>query len=328
MAKAVYVDQHVLPHDFSAEQSIYEENGVEFTETQVESLADFAEKCKDADVIITCHTPVGRDVIEALPNLKMVVRTGVGFEQVDMAAATEHGVAVCNIPHFCMQELALQTVGHILNAVRRIGYENRLVHEGQWGLTAKGYPFARLSAMTLGLIGFGNAARTVAGYMKSFGCRIMACDPYLADEVFANAGVCRGTFEEVLQHADIISVHVPYSEATHHLMNKDTFSLMKDGSYFINTSRGGVVDQDALCDALESGKIRAAGLDVLEEEPPTEKTARILQYDNVFITAHTGAQSPEAMADLFIQVAQTAVAGALGKIPDNTLNKKELAARK
>ena len=326
--KVVYVDKELYPRDISDEQKRFAEHGVEYIDTQVKGDEDFIEKCKDADAITICYADVNANVLAHLPKTKIIVRTGVGYDMIDVNAATENNIVVCNVPHYCSEEVATQAVGHILNLVRRIGYENRLVHEGKWTVQRQGFPYARLSVQTVGLIGFGAIGRTVAGYMKAFGCKVMAYDPFLPYSVFENAGVIRGTLEEVCREATIFSVHVPYSKDTHHLLGKEQFDMMKDGVYIVNTSRGGLIDQAALCDALDSGKVRAAGLDVLEEEPPEEATKKILDYENVFISPHSGAQGPEAQADLFKQVVDTVLEGLDGSIPKTAVNGKAIAAKR
>ncbi len=330
MKKCVHVDSQFYPHDRTAEIETLKEHGIELVMAKIQKGDDegFIKACEGADAVIVCYADANRNVLSHLPDLKIVVRTGVGFENVDVDAATDYNIAACNIPHFCTQEVAVTACTHILNCVRRVSYENKLVHEGGWMVSTEGYPYVRLSTQKLGLVGFGKIARTVASYMAGFGLPIMAYDPYLPDEVFAQAGVKRVSLDELCAQADIISVHVPHSDATHHMIGKEQFALMHDGVYIVNTSRGGLIDQQALCDALDSGKVRAAGLDVLEEEPPTEATAKILSYENVCITPHRAAQSPESWIDMVDQVIESVIIGIDGTLPANALNRKALAQKR
>ena len=330
MKKCVHVDSQYFLHDRSAETERLARHGIELVTAEIEKddADGFVEACKDADAVITCYAEANENVFSRLPNLKIVVRTGVGYDNVDVDAATKYNIAACNIPHFCTQEVAVSACTHILNCVRRLTYENTLVHNGEWMIGSKGYPYVRLSTQKLGLVGFGKIAKMVASYMKGFGVEIMAYDPYLPDAVFEENGVRRVLLEELCAQADIISIHVPDSAKTHHLIGKEQFALMRDGVYIVNTARGGLIDQAALCDALDSGKVRAAGLDVLEEEPPTEATAKILTYENVFITPHRASQSPQSWEDLLTQMLDTVIEGIDGTIPETALNRKELATKR
>ena len=326
--KVIYVDAERFPRGLSYEKELFGANGIEFEALQASTEDELIEKCKDADGVIDCFEVFSRRVFENLPNLKVIVRTGVGYDALDIDAATDCNVAACCVPHYCSEEVALSTMAHILNCLRRVAYENRYVHEGKWQIPMDKYPFARFSKTVVGLVGFGNIARMTAKYLSGFDCRVIAYDPYLPDEVFENAGVERVTLDELIERADTISLHVPENRETHHMLNAQRFAQMKDGVTIVNCSRGPLVETEALCDALESGKVRCAGLDVLEHEPPTEAEARLLSFDNVFITPHHGAQSREAMEDLFKQSADIVLDGLHGNIPKTAVNKKALEEKR
>lgn len=327
MRKAVLVDQKFFQHDMKYERETLAAHNIELIVTQVSNDEEYIAACEDADAVLIAYADTNRNVISHLKNCKALIRYGVGFEVIDVDAATEYGIAACNIPHYCSEEVAVHACALMLDSVRRITLDDRQVKQGNW-FNKTGYPYNRLSKMTLGILGFGNIARKVAQYMKGFGCSIMAYDPYLSDQVFAEMGVERASKEDICRKADIISVHIPHNKETHHTLDKAEFDMMKQGVFIVNTSRGGLINQEAMCDALDSGKIRAAGLDVVENEPVTDPTARILQYDNVTITPHRGAQSTEAGIDLIVQVINTAITAIEGQIPDNALNKKALLAKR
>ena len=325
MKKVVMVDRKHFASDGSYERSRLAPYGIEYVITQVEDDEDFIAQCRDADAVIVCYAPANRHVVSNLPNTKLVARTGVGFEVIDVDACTDNGIIATNIPHFCAEEVAETTIGHVLNIVRKIAYENERVKKGDWFCQWRDYPYTRLSTQKIGMVGFGNIARKTAGIFKAFGCSVMAYDPYLPDSVFTDNGVERAELAEVCAKADIITIHVPHNPSTHHLIGAEQFAMMKDGVIVVNTARGGLVDTEALFAALDSGKLRAYGTDVLEEEPPKEATKKILTYDNVFITPHSGAQSPSASEELIRQLMDTVITVvAEGKMPDNALNKKAL----
>lgn len=326
MKKAVLVDKKFFQHDMKYERETLAAHDIELVVTQVENDDEYIAACKDADAVLIAFADTNRNVISHLNNCKALIRYGVGYEVIDVDAATDYNIAACNIPHYCSEEVAVHACALILDSVRRITVDDRHVKAGDWFVKA-GYSYSRLSRMTVGILGFGNIARKVASYLKGFGCRIMAYDPYLPDSVFEQAGVERGSKEDICRAADIITVHIPHNKETHHTVDKAEFEMMKNGVIIINTSRGGLINQEALCDALDSGKVRAAGLDVLEGEPITDPNARIFQYENVTITPHRGAQSIEAGIDLIVQVIQTAITAIEGTIPENAINRKALLAK-
>ena len=326
MKKAVLVDKDFFFHDMKFERETLAAHGIEFVTTQVHNDEEYIEACKDADAVMIAYADTNRNVISHLENCKVLVRYGVGFEVIDVEAATDYGIAACNIPHYCSEEVAVHACAHILNAVRQLAVDDREVKAGKWKFSPA-YEYRRLSALTIGVLGFGNIARKVAQYLKGFGCKIMAYDPYLPDSVFEDAGVIRGSKEDVCKAADIITVHIPHNKETHHTLDKAEFDIMKNGVIIVNTARGGLINQEALCDAIDAGIVKAAGLDVCEGEPIEDPNARINQYKNVTITPHRGAQSREAGVDLIVQVIQTVITACEGTVPENALNKKALAAK-
>ena len=320
--KVVIVDGY--HQDYSREIELYRQNGVELVAEHVGSDEECIEKCKDADGLIVMMRKIGRNVIEKLDHCKMMIRHGVGFDNFDVEAATEKGIAVCNVPRASTEEVATQAVALALDCVRQITYNDRLSRAGKQG-DQVGLNVRRLSGQTFGLCGFGGIARAVAVRMRGFGCKIIAYDPYVDDAVFAEMGVERVTMEQLCRRADILSVHIPMSDATYHTIAKPQFDMMKKGVIFVNTARGGVVSQSDLCDALDAGIVKAAGLDVLETEPiikyPNE---RILGYEQVVITPHCGGAGLEANMDMRACVFETPLKILRGEAVDNIVNKQAL----
>jgi D-3-phosphoglycerate dehydrogenase / 2-oxoglutarate reductase len=210
-----------------------------------------------------------------------------------------------------------------LNCLRKISFYDRQIRQGHWHAGA-GYTLHRFSKYTFGYCGFGNIGRAAAKLAGQLGCRMIAYDPYAKDEVFAEAGVTRVSFDELLAQSDLISIHAPLSKATFHLFSKDQFARMKRGVIIINTSRGGLINQDDLMDALDEGIVAAAGLDVNEHEPLTDLSDRLLTYDTVVITPHSATESVEYFATLQERAARTAVSVLKGELPGNVINREAI----
>lgn len=324
--KAVLVDKSFFFHDMKYERETLAAHGIEFVTTQVHNDEEYIAACEDADVVLICYADTNRNVISHLKNCKALIRYGVGYEVIDVEAATEYGIAACNIPHYCTEEVAVHNMAHILNALRQITADDRVVKSGKWKFSPA-YEYRRLSQLTLGIICFGKISRLLATYMKPLGCNIMAFDPYLDDSVFEQYGVVRATKQEICQQCDIITVQGPLNKETYHTLDKKEFNMMKKGVIIVNTARGGLINSEALCDALDAGIVKAASLDVCEGEPIEDANNRINQYKQVTVTPHRGAQSREAGVDLIIQVIQTAIVACEGTIPENAVNRKELLAK-
>lgn len=276
---------------------------------------------ESAEVLIASTSPVTREFLQKLPQLKGVVRLGIGVDSVDLEAATDLGIVVANVPEFCQEEVAEHALGLIFAVARKISLADRITRQGKWvvGIQESMLPMRRLCGQTLGLVGFGRIARKLAGLARGLGLRVIAADPYV-DRIVAEAGgVPLISLTDLLQQADIISLHVPHTPGTHHLINSDAFALMKHGAILINTSRGPVVDEVALEKALAEGRLFGAGLDVLEHEPP-QIPHPLLEFDNVVVTCHYGSCSLEAYASLRQIVSEQAAQILLGEFPRHLVN--------
>jgi len=254
---------------------------------------ELIEKIKDVDVLIVrSATKVTREIIEAGSNLKMIIRAGVGLDNIDLKFAKERGIDVRNTPISSSISVAEMTIGLMLSASRWISRGDRTLKEGHW--EKKKLRGFELYGKTLGIIGFGNIGVEVAKRARCFGMRVLGFD------------IARGRFEgqewaeyrdldSLLGESDYISIHLPLDEKTHHMISFEEFEKMKDGVILVNTSRGGIVDEKALYENLKSGKLRAVALDVFEVEPPFDELRRkILAMDNVVATPHIGASTVEA----------------------------------
>lgn len=252
---------------------------------------------KDADAIICQFADFSRNVIARLEKCQIIARYAIGVDIIDVKAAKERGIVVANVPDYCIEEVSDSAIAHMLNCVRKVSLANSLLRRGEWDYP-KIKPIHRFAEATIGLIAFGNIAKRVAEKLRPFNVTLLAFDPYLKN-MGSYDWVTLVSLEELLSRADIISIHAPITKETQHLLNKEKFDLMKAGVILVNTSRGGLIDESALLEALESGKVAMAGLDVLDTPDPEYAASALLQYtDRVIVTPHTGWYSEESIVEL------------------------------
>ncbi len=302
------------------EKLIYGAGG-SFRYGKASNTADRVAMAQSAEVLIASTAPMMRDFLRELPQLKGIVRLGIGVDSVDLEAATDLGIVVANVPVFCQDEVAEHALGLLLAVARKIALADQLTRQGKWvvGIQERMLPMRRLSGQTLGLVGFGRIARKLSGMAKAIGLRVIASDPYVAPGTAEADGVQLLPLADLLRQADIVSLHVPLTPETHYLMNSDAFALMKRGAILINTARGPVVNEVALEEALANGRLGGAGLDVLETEPPRIPHP-LLEFDNVVVTCHYASCSFEAYADLRRSVSEQAAQILRGEFPKYLVN--------
>jgi D-3-phosphoglycerate dehydrogenase len=276
----------------------------------------------DADGLLVQFTQITRQVIESLRKCRVISRYGIGVDMIDLEAATEHGIPVCNVPDFCMDEVSTHTIGFLLNLNRHILPHHLHVRSGNWGHPPGGAP-ARLPGQVLGVVGLGNIGRVVARRAKCLGLKVLASDPYLEPEQAGELGVELVELSDLLRQSDYVTLHCPLSAETHHLIGPGQLALMQPSAFLINMARGPIVDQAALYRALVDGIIAGAALDVLEQEPPAPDDP-LLQLDNVLFTPHTSSWSAESIVQLRRDTARNAVDVFLGRTPRSVVNRGEL----
>ncbi len=265
---------------------------------------EIMEKCKDADALLIGYETVTNEVMDALPNLKVIQFIAIGVEGIDLQHAKSKGIAVANVPTYCLNEVADHTLALILSINRRITQFNKSVQEGKWDIRL--HPdMKRLGEATVGLLGFGNIPKTVNKRLQAFDCKVIAYDPFVPKEVGEEHNVELVSLDEVLERADYICCHLPLNKSTEKLINKDLFNKMKDGVVFINTSRGGVVDEEELIKAIDAGKISYAGLDVLADEYPDIENHPLNHRDNVVFTPHVAYYSESSERDLLVMAGRS-----------------------
>jgi D-3-phosphoglycerate dehydrogenase len=265
--------------------------GAEIVEIDKPSEQDFAAAVSDCDALYAKGRPITRRIIDNLARCKVIALGSVGVDSVDVATATARCIPVTNVPDTFIEEVADHAMTLILASFRRLVVQDRLVREGRW---REGRPMLltlpRLMGQTLGFIAFGRVARAVAARARAFGLHMVAYDPYVEELTLSRHGVEPVSLPELLQRADIVSMHAPSTPDAHHLLREEHFRQMKRTALFVNTGRGPTVDEPALIKALQEGWIAGAGLDVLEQEPPAADNP-LLKMDNVILTAHVASAS-------------------------------------
>lgn len=280
--------------------------GVALEELSGHDPDEIAQAGADAAAIFVYHARFDDALIGRLHACQVLARCGVGYDNIDVAAARAQGIEVTYVPEYGINDVAEHALALLLACARRIAASDRAVQRGGWPSFAELGPMRRLADSTLGLVGFGRIARALAVRARGLRLRVVASDPHVDPAVAEPLGVRLCSLDEMLSQAQYLSVHVPLNEDTRHLIGETELGRMRSDCYLINTSRGAVVDQDALMAALDAGKIAGAALDVLDREPPAPDSP-ILHRDNVLITPHSAAYTREALAE----VRRTALSDAL-----------------
>ncbi len=278
-------------------------------------------KAAAADAIITTAARISRRVLENLPNLQVVVRYGVGYDTIDVKAATQNHVLIVNIPDYCFEEVSNHAIALFLACARKLPTLGGLTKQGRWGYAASVVaPMGPIIGQTFGIVGCGNIGRMVARKAKCFGLEIVGCDPYLDSTVARDAGIKLLSLAELMKTSDYVTLHTPLNRETHHLIGEKELRMMKPMAFLVNTSRGPVVDEEALVKALRERWIAGAGLDVMETEPP-EASNPLLTMDNVVVTPHAAYYSDESVVRMRRRVGLEAARVLTGKWPKNLVNK-------
>ncbi len=317
MAKVVVTDYTFESLD--TEREIIEEAGHTLVGAHCQTQQELIDLCRDADIVITQFARVDEAVVEAMENAKAIVRYGIGYDNVAIDAAARRGIPVCNIPDYCIDEVADHTLAFILAATRDVRANNDLIADGKWGLANGVSTMVALSDLTVGIIGLGRIGREVAARLKGFRCHIVGSDPVMTSDAAAELGVELVSQQDLFAQADLITLHCPSLESTKNLINETSLAAMKRGAMLINIGRGDLVDLDALVAALRSGQVKAAGLDVFSVEPlPEDHPIRTMS--NVMLSSHVASVSPGAISHLRRAVVSTALQALAGESLSNVVN--------
>lgn len=316
MNDTVFLTDYAWPDD-SVERAIIESAGLRLVSgpaspEPASSIEALVREHRPAG-ILTCWAQVSAQAIEAAPDLKIVARLGVGLDNIAVEAATARGVPVTNVPDYCVEEVSDHAIGFALAWTRGLVHFDREVRAGRW--VPSDARLRRLASLTCGLIGYGRIGRATARKFAAFGCRVLAHDPFMP----ANAdGVEAASLEDLLAQSDIVVVHAPLTDDTHHLIDRNRIALMKAGGLLINVSRGAIVNTEAVVEALRCGQLSAAALDVIESEPTVPPA--LLHQPGAMLTPHVAFSSDASLLELRRRAAEEVVRVLRGDAPLNPCN--------
>ena len=296
------------------ESSLLQSNGYLIETAQCKTPEEIIEKGADSIGLLVQWAPVNKQVIEQLKNCRIIVRYGIGVDNVDLNAAREKGIVVCNVPDYCIAEVADHTISLALSLARQLTATHDRMKKGVWKITPP-RPMLAFRDMLFSTVGFGRIAREVLNRARSFGFTLAAYDPNVDAEAMEKNQVRKLSFDEVIEQSDILSLHIPLTPETRHMVNNNFLAAMKKGGILINTSRGGLIDTDALVQALRTGNL-SAGLDVYEDEP-VPAGHPILQCENAVLTSHTAWYSERSVPTLQRMAAEELIRGLKGEILKN-----------
>jgi D-3-phosphoglycerate dehydrogenase len=283
------------------------------------SAGELPQLVADADAVITQFAPVNADVIGSMTRAKVIVRYGIGVDNVDLDAARERGIPVCNVPEFCTDEVADQTLAFLLATTRQVFPNANLIREGKWGLATPIDRMRALRELTVGVVGFGKIGREVAARLRAFKCKVVVFDPAVATADVERAGCTPVPLDELLKQSDVVTLHCPSMRETRNMINRQSLAATKPGVILINVARGDLVDSDALVEGLKTGHVAAAALDVFAPEPiPVDHPIR--KMPNVILASHIASCSVPAARKLRETAANLAATALRGEPLPNIVN--------
>lgn len=298
--------------DTPQEQAAAAAGGASFTGYQCRGEDETLEVVRGANVVLNNFAPMTRKVMAAMAPGAVVIRYGVGVDNVDLAAARDLGVHVCNVPDYGVDEVADHAAAMTLALARKLDSYDSGIRAGEWKIDRIVGGLRSLRDSTVGLIGLGRIARAYAARMAAFGCRITGFDPFIPDDQIRAAGITPLPRDEVIASANILSLHVPLTPETRHLIDRAAIARMREGAILINCSRGGLIDEDALAAALISGHLSGAGLDVFETEPLPAASA-LRQAPHVIMSPHAAFFSDASVDTLQRLVSEEALRALRGE---------------
>jgi D-3-phosphoglycerate dehydrogenase len=322
MSLIVAITDYVFP-SLEPEQRALAPLGVELRPSQCKSEEEIIDLAREADAVLNCYAKMTARVIENLNQCRIIARYGIGVDNVDLAVATKARILVTNVPDYCIDEVSDHALALLLAFARRIVTADRAVKAGAWDVVAHAGS-RRLRGQTLGLIGFGKIAKSLASKVQPLGIKVLVYDPYLERAAIASHGAEAVSFERLLVDADAVSIHVPLSPETRNMIGPRELARMKPTAFLINTSRGGIVDEQALAVALREGRLGGAALDVFSVEPPPADHP-LRQLPNMILTPHLAFYSRESVIELQTKAAEEVARALKGEPPRSPVNREVLA---
>ena len=318
MAKKVLVTDYVWP-SVEPERAVLAEIGAELVVAPNGDEDTLVSLAGDVDAILTCFAKTTENVVRAAEKCVVIGRYGVGVDNIAVDTATELGIAVTYVPDYCVEEVADHVMALLLTWNRRIVLLHNSVKTTGWGSVPLTMRIMRLRGKKLGVVGFGRIGRAVSTKAKAFGFEVLAYDPFLAPEAISEHGARAADVTTLLRESDFVTLHAPVTPETTNLIGKAELELMKPEAFLINCARGALIDEDALYDALTSGQIAGAGVDVLLDLEPSPDH-RLIALDNMLVTPHTAFFSQEAVLELEERAAGEVARVLQGQMPDNLVN--------
>lgn len=302
--KVLIAESRFPEHDI--ETAVLKEIDAEATIERSDDEDTLANMIADFDALLVNLAPITPKIIANMTKCKVVSRYGVGYDSVDTKALKEKGVYLANVPGFCIEDVSDHAMALLLDCLRKVARKDRLVRQGQWNLTGI-QPIYRLRGKTVGLVGYGDIARAVHRKLTGFNLgRVLISDPFVSAEDAKAAGVESVDLETLCRESDFISVHAPLMPATRHMISTEQFKLMKPTAAIVNTSRGPLIDQDALAVALKNNEIACAAIDVFASEP-LDPDSELRKLDNITLSDHAAWYSEDSMIELKTRAAQNVV---------------------
>ena len=318
MTWKVLITDHVWPN-IDPEREVLEAGGAEVVVAPNGNEETLIEMARDADAIMTCFAMVTDKVVAAAENCKVIGRFGVGVDNIAVGTATELGIAVTYVPDYCVDEVSDHVMGLLHAWNRKIVLFDRSVKESGWGSQGLTMRMMRLRGKTIGIVGFGRIGQAVAAKARGYGLNILASDPIVSADSVKNLGGSLVELDTLLEESDFVTLHAPLTEGTRNLIGREELTKMKPEAFLINAARGPLIDEAALYDALTSGKIAGAGLDVMVDNVPP-RNHPLLSLENIIITPHVAFFSQESTLELEQRAAAEVVSVMHGRMPDNLVN--------
>jgi len=316
-----YIEENL---DWEKERLSKEGIELECHQLKFRPAEEVIEKIGDADLVVVNMVKMDAQVISGIENCRVIMRHGIGYDNVDVAACTRHGIVLGYQTEYCKDDVAEHAIALILSCARKIVRSRKTLEDssdaGQWDFSDI-FPLYRLKGKTLGIVGVGRIGSIVCARLSSFGFTIIGCDPYLSDKRMKDLDIEFVDRHTLFSRSDFVTVHTPLNDETRHIVNAKTLGLMKPTAYVINTSRGPMVDTDALADALKSGTIAGAAIDVYDVEPPPPDFP-LFGIENVILTPHTAWASHESGWDIRKSIVEDIIACAGGGLPKYIVNKE------
>ncbi|WP_345763409.1 C-terminal binding protein [Diaminobutyricibacter sp. McL0608] len=316
MTRTVLITDYDLPGSVAEDELVAA--GLHVNRAEETSESSIIEAGEGASGLIVQWAPITARIMDALPDLRVISRLGIGVDMIDIPAATARGIAVANTPSYCIEEVASHSIAMLMTLARGIAGYDRAVRDGSWKATNAAPMAVRPSRTTVGIVGYGRIGSLVAKGCAALGFAVIVADPYVPSERIIADGFRYVTREEAIASADLLSLHVPLTDETYHLLNAGSLERMKLGAAIVNTCRGALIDEIALASAVESGHLSGAALDVFGAEP-LSSTSRLREVQGILLSPHAAWYSPESLVDLPLHAAANVIRFLAGEELSSTI---------